>query len=430
MGRSRLTKEGFIKEVRDRLYDAETGQWNGRFFVIQCNESQNHAPGASANDATGAPVIPMKKNLSIKSQTVCVANCAASWNAARRDKVFPVFFGSPYWLTGKLEEVLEFLTTLGFDVSEQRLGNYLLSPVKMLNLAPKHLLLSALGEAANGTTENSGANGAGGAADSADKDATDIEPIGTTIIDIATYLEGSLAQEAAEAAEAVASGAAREPRESKKAATAAASPSASRVKLSGTDLFVQKLNQAKAEGGFVLDVSNWPRVVKTKSSTKTKHQLLTDLPIISSKFDNFLQAMISAGERDRASFALRAANGKFDGQDLHAIYNALTSSSAARPLSPVINNSSAGTGLESPVAVPKKTRARKSVETKPSAGATEASAAAAANNDDDDSLMIPRKSGGASSSYYTEADRAYNYTDHDDVYDNGNDNAEEDDDIL
>lgn len=435
MGRSRLTKEGFIKEVRDRLYDAESGQWNGRFFVIQCNESQNHAPGASATDATGVPVVPMKKNLSIKSQTVSVANCAASWNAARRDKVFSVFLGSPYWLTGKLDEVLEFLTTLGFDVPEQRLSNYLLSPVKMLTLAPKHLLLSALGEAGTESGGAAAANGSSAAPTTeGDKDATDIEPIGNTIIDIATYLEGSLAQEAAEAAEAQSSGgAAREPRESKKTAASAASPSASRAKLSGTELFVQKLNQAKTEGGFVLDVSNWPRVVKTKSSTKNKHQLLTDLPIISSKFDNFLQAMISAGERDRLSFALRAANGKFDGQDLHAVYSSLTSATAVRPLSPVINNSS-GSGLESPSVAPKKTRGRKPAESK-SGAAVESSGAELANNssnnnDEDDSLHIPRKSGGAAAAYYNEADRAYNYDDNDDVYENTNEQGDDEDDIM
>lgn len=433
MGRSRLTKEGFIKEVRDRLYDVETGQWNGRFFVIRCNETQNTAAGASAVDATGAPVIPMKKNLSIASQTTSVTNCAASWNAARRDKVFPVFLGSPYWLTGKLDEVMEFLNTLGFDVSESRLSNYLLSPVKMLSLAPKNLLLHAANDSASDGNTGNTTN------DTTEKDATEIEPIGSIIIDIATHLEGSLAQEAAEAAEAQASatsnGSGRKSAMAAGAAAAAASPSTSRAKLSGTELFNQKLTQAKSEGGFVLDVTNWPRVVKTKSSTKNKHQLLTDLPIISGKFESFLQAMISAGERDRLSFALRSANGKFDGQDLHAIYNAVSSNTSARPLSPVINTVAAA-ALESPTTsaatAAKKTRARRSVGDSKSAksSATAAAAEVPAADDEDDSLMIPRKSG-ASASYYTNNDHANSYNDdHDDIYDNAGDNGEDDDDLM
>lgn len=453
MGRSRLTKEGFIKEVKDRLYDTESGQWNGRFFVIRCNESQNTASGATATDSTGAPVIPMKKNLSIAPQTVSIANCAASWNAARRDKVFSVFLGPPYWLTGKLEEVMEFLNTLGFEIAESRLSNILLSPVKMLSLAPKHLLLHAALD--GGADSAAGATAASGAAAAdADKDATEIEPIGSVILDIATHLEGSLAQEAAEAAEAQATGASAATGSGRKAATSATaaaassaagatSPSSSRAKLSGTELFIQKLTQAKNEGGFVLDVTNWPRVVKTKSSTKNKHQLLSDLPIISGKFETFLQAMVSAGERDRLSFALRSANGKFDGQDLHTIYNTVANNASARPLSPVINTAP-GQGLESPsVAAPaKKTRARRA--TTAAADSKSAATAAAAqpagdhhqqNDDDDDSLMIPRKNGGgggaagSSPSYYTSNDHANTYDDDaDNVYDdNGNDNGDDDD---
>lgn len=431
MGRSRLNKEGFIKEVRDRLYDVSTGQWNGQFFVIRSTTTQSAT--STANDETGAPTITSKKNLSIAPQTLSVSNCASSWNAARGDKIFSVFLGSPYWLTGKLEDVIEFLQTLGFEINESKLGDVILSPVKMLSLSPKELLLHA------SSTDADGAGAGAASADASnDKDATEIEQVATNLIDIATYLEGSLAQEKQEEEAAGASGSARS---ASPAASRNKSPSsAARNASSALDSYMVKLQQAKTEGGFVLDVTNWPRVVKAKSSTKTKHQLLSDLPIISSKFDNFLQAMITAGERDRMSFALRSANGKFDGQDIHAIYNAVASANG-RPLTPIVSASPdspaapSGASAAAPASGARK-RGRSVASSAAIDSGSSASKKHAAAVDDGDDLVIRRKSTGASvaaSSYMnsTGAGSASHIHDdeddvnHDDIYDNNDDNGDD-----